>query len=711
MKSQKYLSSLKQINNSVRSSRAAKGERLFSSLYPYRGSGYGWWGQNMGEQVQHFKNWTYVAVNSIASKIASMSPNMAYVSDQPIPGRTVKACHRGLSNIVGKGFGYNGERQRAGEIEFSALAGMYPGIAFGDSGSTWLTVGELRSKALSVIRPHEELEPLEMYHPLRRLFDNPNSQDTFFDLMYESQMFQELCGVSYTWIVPNEMGQPCELWVIPSHWVFPKTGGGKLENPVYDPNDGDDSNYLHPIRGSERLISHFEVRPWGGMGPAGALYIPAEQIIMERWKNPMDKINGYSTLTAVAQWIDLEESISKSRWAQMMNQARPEFWVEMGEGFSDVDNDQIARLESRIAEKLQGEYNYGKPFITPQGTKVSVLSFSPTEMAYFQSEEQVRDMILSSKGVPKSAVGVTNDQTFGSILATAGAYCENCINPRLAMRGATITKHLASKWDERRPAWSSRNHGSAEIVRKVKLWYDNSTPADPAQVNSDLTVDAQNFSLTPNEIRALRGRKPYGIGGDNPIVQGPGGSMPLPINVEEGMEDLGELIGQFNQAANADNMGKGDQSVRNELTEGPSPMNLENDPNNKPIENATEDATKPGDMSPVIEEPNGKPSKSWKSYQAYLDHQMLKSKYTGKKADRDGGWLYYKDGLRTKPDDPLERIKNLLVKKDMDAVAKEMETLTTEQLAELHSKVAPVAKTVVPKRTRAKPKAKKGRAK
>ena len=70
----------------------------------------------------------------------------------------------------------------------------------------------------------------------------------------------------------------------------------------------------------------------------------------------------------MAQWVDSEESISKSRWAQFSNQARPELWVELGPGYEDPDDDRLERTYAKIAWRHQGEYNYGKPIITPPGS-------------------------------------------------------------------------------------------------------------------------------------------------------------------------------------------------------------------------------------------------------------------------------------------------------------------------------------------------------
>lgn len=365
IKSSRYLPALKR----TVSKSATPGERVMGKLFP--NSSYATsWSNNRFEQVQHLLDWQFIAINIIASKVASISPNTAMVSDVHKPGRTVKACQRAMSGGM---FGGSTEISTtyAKSVHSPVLSGRDMPMGFGGGhGHSFMTIGEYKSKALSVIKPHEELEPLENSHLLRRLIDNPNPMDTAFDYTYEKVMFLYLCGTSYEWIIPNAFGKPAERWVLPSHWVWPRTGDGRLMDEN-DPN-------------ANKLIAYFEVRPWGGTGSAGMLRIPANEVVMTRFKSPINKLDGYSRLWAISRWIDTEESITKSRWAQFINKARPELWIELGPGYEDPDDNIIARLESKIAQKHQGEMNTGKPLVTPSGAKATVLSFSPNEMDYFQ---------------------------------------------------------------------------------------------------------------------------------------------------------------------------------------------------------------------------------------------------------------------------------------------------------------------------------------
>lgn len=491
----------------------SRGERLLGSLFPNQGTGWpGGWSQNRVEQVLHMKHWVYIAVDSIAKKVGQHMPSCAYLQDKEIPGITTKA-----------------------------------------------------HKALSVVNPLEDIQPLSINHPLRELLNNPNPHDTSYDYLYESQMFLELTGVCYTWVVPNKYGTPSEMWCIPSHWVWPRTGIGEFVNPD-DPK-------------ASRLIDYYEVRPWGGVGSAGILKFPVEEVIMEKWKNPINKIDGYSVLAAIAQWIDSEESITRSRWSQFVNAARPEFWVQLGPGYEDPDEDQLDSIYAMLQARFMGERNYGKPLITPPGAQITPLSFTPQEMAYFQSEEQIRDMILSGFNVPKSVVGVTNEMSYGGILAAMAGFCTFCINPRLSMRGQALTKHLGPMF-KRAP-------------KPIRIWWDDCTPSDPQQTNSDITTDMQAHAITPNEVRQLRGRPPYTYGGDDPLVSGPGGIVPLPINTGDDQTDLSELVPTLGAQ---DDMGMGaDLGMGGDM--GPAPEEFD-------FSNLFGEESEPVEIDPTIEEPN-----------------------------------------------------------------------------------------------------------
>jgi HK97 family phage portal protein len=442
---------------------ASRGERtLARMLLP--GGRYGWpggWSQDRIEQVQHYKHWTYVAVRAIAHKVAQLTPNVALVHDVDDADQMPRARPRKAA------------------------------------------------KALTPVKPHEELEPIAQSHPLVRLLRNPNEPDTAFDLWYELVLFLELTGQAFLWAVPNQLGLPAELWVVPSHWVW-------------------------IITGTSKLVEYYEVHPWALGGSGQAFRIPADEMIHIKLKSPIHKLDGYSPQTAGALWIDTVESVDQSRWSQFKNGAMPGLHIELDEQYETPTDDQLERYYRKFIQRFQGERNTGRPIITPPGAKIVPITWNPTEMAYVQSAEQIKDWVLALYGVPKAVVGLTTEMTYGSVLAAQAAFCTFTVNPLLAMLGQTLTEKLAARYDER-----------------LRIWWDDCTPQDPAQLNADLQADLAAGAITPNEWRALRGRPPYEHGGDDPLLSM--GVAPMPLNSGEDLSSLAALMpGKPGETANGE---------------------------------------------------------------------------------------------------------------------------------------------------------------
>lgn len=542
--------------------RAQRGERMIGSLLPWRGySGQTGWDADPYTQIQHLKNWTGVAIDLIAKLCAQLVPNVAWVRQSRTPNT-----------------------QKWGRHDYSRIK------HFQLDGASWLS-GTYRRKALgNAVKEHEEVELCPPNHPLCKLIETPNAWDTQFDHDYELIMFQFLCGVAYDWAVPHGWSRespygsgpfadyPRELWCIPSHWVWPMTANGEHVSPNH-PN-------------ADRLIEYYQIWPYGSRGGAGGMKIPPDQIIRYAFKSPVNKVGAYAKTILGRNWIDADDSIAKSQMAQMSNGAFPSFWLELGEGFEDPTDDQIERVEAKFSQRYMGEYAMGRPIIAPPGTVPHPMNFPPIQMAYGEAQDQSRDRILALMGVPKAALGLSEGQTFGSVLATMFGMGAFSLNPLLVANGQTKTKFLAAKF--------------STPSSPLRIWYDDPAPVDPEQLNRDIETDAKNLAITPNEIRAIRGREPYANGGDDPVGPGPGGMIPIPLQTGEDLSWIAE---------NVPLMGR-QENPASEEEEQEAGVGVEK-PNGKP---------------------NGKPSKRFKSFNE-VDHPRA-----------DDGKFGPEGGLPTKPE-------------------------------------------------------------
>ena len=399
------------------------GHRLFSAgLYGASGTGYGlgWHNGDRREQVAHYRHWTFVAVRAIMDRAAALEPVVAHAAGHAPagPGR---------------------KRQ---------LVGV--------------------RKTMESQATDEQLVPAGPDHPLCQLFRNPNAWDVPSDLWSELVLFLELTGVAYLWCPPTEYGlrsglmTPAELWVVPSHWVFPRFGQSGVEE-----------YHVVPVPGGQYF------------------HLPAAEVICLRFKSPRHKIDGWSPQQAGSEWIDAAESVDVSRFHQFKNGAFPLGAVELGEQYVDPSDDEMDRIYAKFFARLQGEHNYGKPIITPPGAKYTPLQINPAEMAYVESADQLRDWILALYKVPKEIAGIQPAGNELSWYAPLLQFNENVLKPRLRYLGQALTRFLASRYsDDLRVYWPDPNEDS------------------PESLNAKLALMAEHGQVTDAEFRAALGYAP-----------------------------------------------------------------------------------------------------------------------------------------------------------------------------------------------------------
>jgi len=395
----------------------------------------GAWTDSRIELVRHFRHWVYIAVDRIATKVATQVPNVTFVRADLDYMDAAK-------------------KRRNGKATLSPYH---------------------RSKALTPLRSHEELEPAREDHPLVRLLHDPNEPDTAYDLWYETVLFLKLTGSSYWWIPKNKTtGLPEAIWVIPSHWIW-------------------------PVVGKDRTIDGYEVRPVEGNYLRK--FLPYEDVLHFKFKSPTSKIDGYSPLTAVNNWVDTQESVDRSRFFFFRNGTFPTVAIEFAGDLQDLTKEKLDQIEAKLMNRSQGETKSGKPLFVPPGMKLKPLWITAPEMGFIESAEQLRDNILAAFGVPACIAQINSDMTYGSVTAAQAGFFTMTVNPLLRFLGQVITEKMAWLYD-----------------RKLRVWWEDMTPDDPEMVEKRIQTDLLAAARTPNEIRGLRGYAAYTHGGDDPIV-------------------------------------------------------------------------------------------------------------------------------------------------------------------------------------------------
>lgn len=330
------------------------------------------------EQLASYELWNYVAINRIATKAAESHPMFGV----PVKVEAGQKMHL--------------DRKQKQHIRRS-----YSGV--------------LQSEAY-------DLKPIPDANPLVKLFQDVNEMDWWETLRFETEMFLRLTGQFYWWVIPNGLGLPAAIYVIPNDWM----------TPMWD---------------YEGILDHWLVTP---EGRAKQFRIPAEEIEICGFKNPKSKFTGHSPAEAGAIWIDNTKSIERSRWHSFKNSINPSMILKLGDKYStEITKDEIKRIKERIMHRLDGVNRTGEPMLLPPQIEMDKLHYAPKELDFSNSSDSVRDAVFALHGVPKILAGVTSDMNRSVVETAYLVFCENVINPANRLLAGFITHRISYKFDPR----------------------------------------------------------------------------------------------------------------------------------------------------------------------------------------------------------------------------------------------------------------------
>jgi|GEM_PF-2133703 len=378
--------------------------------------------QKEKEQIESFELWNYVAINRIATKVSEAHPIFG------VPVKTEP-----------------GQRLHLDRKQKHHLRATYKGV--------------LQSEAY-------DLKPIPDANPLVKLFQTCNEMDWWEALRYETEMFLRLTGQFFWWVVPNGLGLPAAIYVMPNDWM----------TPIWD---------------YAGVLDHWMVTP---EGRAKQFRIPAEEIEICGFKNPKSKFSGHSPVEAGAIWIDNTKSIERSRWHSFKNSINPSVVLNLGDSYSSqVTKEEIRRIKERVMYRISGVENTSEPFLVPPDMKMDKLHYAPKELDFSNSSGDVRDSVFALHGVPKILAGVTSDMNRSVVETAYLVFCENVVNPSNRMLAGFITHRIANKFDPR-----------------IVCYFEDCAPDDWERQLKEDELDFKIGALSPDMQLVKRNRQPLG---------------------------------------------------------------------------------------------------------------------------------------------------------------------------------------------------------
>lgn len=264
-------------------------------------------------------------------------------------------------------------------------------------------------------------------HPLQRLLDRPNPEQSGPDLWESFYGYLQTAGDTYLEAVGEEA--PVELYALRPDRILVIPG----------PRGWPDT-YEYTVDGN---LARLRRRRDGFM-----------PVLHLKLFNPSDDYYGFSPLQAAAYAIDIHNASSAWNKALLDNAARPSgalIYANPDAG-GRMTEDQFDRLKAELAEAHTGAAGAGRPLLLEGGLEWRPMALTPAEMDFIEGKHVAAREIALAFGVPPQLLGIPGDATYSTYKEAQAAFWRNAVAP-LAERGARALT-----------AWLSPLFGGARVA-------------------------------------------------------------------------------------------------------------------------------------------------------------------------------------------------------------------------------------------------------
>jgi len=262
-------------------------------------------------------------------------------------------------------------------------------------------------------------------HEVVKLFNDPNDEMTWFDLIEATVTYLELAGDCYWEIVRpkiseqiskatgNPAGKPKQLFALrPSRvTIRPRKDGKGVEQYVWK---------LSPY--SKNII---KFDPW--------------QIVHFLYFNPMDDWYGLSPLSAAAMSVQSELYTIEYNQGFFQRDATPQGYLATDQV---ITPEQAKKIGNDWRKNLSGSNNKYKIPVMPKGLMFHTIGVNARDMQFLNQRMYNREEILSVFGVPPVKVGLLDKAKYDNYQLQEAAFYRDTIQPKGLKIASKITKFL-----------------------------------------------------------------------------------------------------------------------------------------------------------------------------------------------------------------------------------------------------------------------------
>ena len=278
--------------------------------------------------------------------------------------------------------------------------------------------------------PPDPSSPFVQPWDLVELLQRPNNQDSWGRWVYRLTQQKLLTGNALNWLVPNALGVPFEMYIIPTAIAVPQ--------PVIDPQYPNGYWRIQPVYPYGPFSSY--PTPYSAVGAA----IPAEWMRPHfMFPHPFFRYDGYSPLSALRLHLDEVESIDRSRWYSMQKSFNPAAVLNLDPESEPLPPQEVERIKIEFENSFQGPQNTGQLFVGGPGTSLEQFGIRPQEMDYQSGWDQLVSFSMGAFGITKPAAGMIEDASYSNLYATLKQLDLLTIGPECSDIASELTKHVA----------------------------------------------------------------------------------------------------------------------------------------------------------------------------------------------------------------------------------------------------------------------------
>jgi phage portal protein BeeE len=273
---------------------------------------------------------------------------------------------------------------------------------------------------------------------LVKLLEKPNKQDSFGRWMYRLGQQKYLTGTALTWMVPNVLGTPMELYCIPTAVAIPQ--------PAINPDYPDGYYRIQPVYPYGPFSSY--PTPTTAVGAP----IPAQWMMRIQFPHPLLRYDGYTPLTGMRLHIDEIEMVDRARHYMMRRGINPSAVLNMEEmeGLQNLPEAELERIRADFEASHMGPENSGQLFVSYPGAKLEPWGAAPIDMAFQDGWSQLTDFVLGGGfGITKGAAGLTEGiSSYAALFSMIKQLHLMTLKPDLDDVGSSITTNIAPFFGE-----------------------------------------------------------------------------------------------------------------------------------------------------------------------------------------------------------------------------------------------------------------------